>query len=57
MIVVATLLCDAKRRDEMVGLPAMLNVRGDCNFYVNYETADSGAWWASRQKVVASGRP
>jgi hypothetical protein len=57
MIVVATLLCDAKRRDEMTGLPAMLNVRGDCNFYVNYETHDSGTWWASRQKVVASGRP
>jgi hypothetical protein len=57
MIVVATLLCDRKQHDEMAGLPAMLNVRGDCHFYINYETQDESAWWKSRQKVVASSRP
>lgn len=47
-VVVATLMCDRKRHSEMVGLPAMLRLRGDCAFYVNYESTDDLAWDASR---------
>lgn len=64
-IVVATLFCDRKHRSEMVALPHMLKLRGDCAFYANYETdplnADdsdwTGGWSKSGAALIASGRP
>lgn len=59
-VVVATLMCDRKRHSEMVGLPAMLQLRGDCSFYVNYETGladELSLWGQSMRALRASGCP
>lgn len=65
-VVVATLMCDRKRHSEMIGLPAMLRLRGDCAFYVNYETnlvrapfttPGTEPWAESIAALHESGRP
>jgi hypothetical protein len=57
MILVATLLCDRKAGTQLIGLPAMLGIEGDCAFYLNIETTRQKTYDPALQALTGSGRP